>query len=192
MIAMRRPWILTPARKWTAWLILTALDVILLGVIASLWLDVRWVRVINTLLLILLGIIGIGGLAWLWWDLRPWKAGARSVTEDDERLKKEYLAAKLGEVDERILADARRWRARQADRRRRGLGEWWWEGGYRWALPVSILLLLAAMVIGWAESSGSWVSCGSDCRIERRLERIGAASRGTAPAALIHATAKSN
>lgn len=116
---MRRPWILTPARKWTAWLILTALDVILLGVIASLWLDVRWVRVINTLLLILLGIIGIGGLAWLWWDLRPWKAGARSVTEDDERLKKEYLAAKLGEVDERILADARRWRARQADRRRR-------------------------------------------------------------------------
>jgi hypothetical protein len=92
-------------------------------------------------------------------------------SDEDRQLMREYLDAKMATVDRAFLADARKWKARQADTSR---ARRWYSNVYLWVFWG--LFLLALLIWGF-DTLGrryGWfpLSCSSQCRMERRLERI--------------------
>jgi hypothetical protein len=93
---------------------------------------------------------------------------------EDRQLIREYLADFSARNERDVLQDARRWKARQqGGAPPQPTRRWWRRPLYQWGLLAGILLMLASLVVTWLESyPGHWSFCGSECRIEQRLERI--------------------
>jgi hypothetical protein len=95
------------------------------------------------------------------------------ISPEDRELMDEYYAALKSRFDRATLADARRWKARQQGgplpKPPRRL---WRRPLYQWGL-LALLFFVASLVVTWAETYPErWNMCGSECRIEQRLERI--------------------
>jgi hypothetical protein len=89
---------------------------------------------------------------------------------EDRALIEEYLRDYLAANERAALRDAKRWKARQGQLSagRRPSRETWLDR----ALWIGLgILLLGGAMLGTLVAM-SFPACGSECRIERRLERI--------------------
>jgi hypothetical protein len=78
MTDFRQPWILTPAGKWLSWLSMTAMNLVALLLVATIWVEpARWLRIVALVVLGLMLVVAVGIMLWFWWDLRPWKRASR-------------------------------------------------------------------------------------------------------------------